>query len=126
LIKKIKIAGNNPQIRQWLYYVMISRPPSLPKNEEKYREEIPDRVERRVARAGMGENHAPSDKRNIAEELDLNKKPNRDSHVSRYRGNTMDTNGRTRQGPNKQMSRCTRIIKQKTEKAERDQGQTYQ
>jgi len=45
LIKKIKIAGNNPQIRQWWYEVMTSRPPLLPKNEEKYREEILDRME---------------------------------------------------------------------------------
>jgi len=45
LIKKIKIAGNNPQIRQWWYDMMTSRPPPLPKNEEKYREEILDRVE---------------------------------------------------------------------------------
>jgi len=45
LIKKIKIAGNNPQIRQWWYEVMTSRPPPLPKNEEKYREEILDRIE---------------------------------------------------------------------------------
>jgi len=34
LIKKIKITGNNPQIRQWWYDVMTSRPPPLPKNEE--------------------------------------------------------------------------------------------
>jgi len=45
LIKKIKIAGDNPLIRQWWYDVMTSRPPPLPKNEEKYREEILDRVE---------------------------------------------------------------------------------
>jgi len=45
LIKKIKIAGNNPSTRQWWYDVMTSRPPPLPKNEEKYREEILDRVE---------------------------------------------------------------------------------
>jgi len=45
LIKKIKIAGNNPQIRQWRYDVMTSRPPLLPKNEEKHREETFDRVE---------------------------------------------------------------------------------
>jgi len=45
LIKKIKIAGNNPQIRQGWYDVMTSRPPPLPKNEEKHREEILDRVE---------------------------------------------------------------------------------
>jgi len=45
LIKKIKIAGNNPQIRQWWYDVMTSRPPPLPKNEEKYKEEILDREE---------------------------------------------------------------------------------
>jgi len=45
LIKKIKIAGNNPQIRQRWYDVMKLRPPPLPKNEEKYREEILDRVE---------------------------------------------------------------------------------
>jgi len=45
LIKKIKIAGNNPLTQQWWYDVMITRPPPLPKNEEKYREEILDRVE---------------------------------------------------------------------------------
>jgi len=45
LIKKIKIAGNNPLTRQWWYDVMTSRPPPLPKNEEKNREEILDRVE---------------------------------------------------------------------------------
>jgi len=45
LIKKIRIAGNNPQIRQWWYDVMTLRPPPLPKNEEKYREEILDCVE---------------------------------------------------------------------------------
>jgi len=45
LIKKIEIAGNNPPIRQWWYDVMTSRSPPLPKNEEKHREEILDRVE---------------------------------------------------------------------------------
>ena len=45
LIKKIHITGNNPLIRQWWYDVMTSRPPPLPKNEKKYREEILDRVE---------------------------------------------------------------------------------
>ena len=45
LIKKIKIPGNNPLARQWWYDVMTSRPPPLPKNTEKCREEILDRVE---------------------------------------------------------------------------------
>jgi len=45
MIKNIKIVGNNPQIRQWWYEVMTSRPPSLPQNEEKYREGILDRIE---------------------------------------------------------------------------------
>jgi len=45
LIKKIKIAGNYLLIRQWWYDVMTSRPPPLPKSEEKYREEILDCVE---------------------------------------------------------------------------------
>ena len=45
LIKKIKIAGNNAQIRQWWYDVMTSQPPPLPKIEEKHGEEILDRVE---------------------------------------------------------------------------------
>ena len=45
LIKKIKIAGDNPQIRQWWYDVMTLRPPPLPKHEEKHREEILDQVE---------------------------------------------------------------------------------
>ena len=53
LIKKIKIASNNPQIRQWWYDVMTSRPPPLPKNEEKYREEILDR-ERKVGKRRNG------------------------------------------------------------------------
>ena len=44
LIKKIRIVGNNPQIRQWWYDVMTSQPPPLPKNEEKHREEIRDRI----------------------------------------------------------------------------------
>jgi len=44
-IKKINITGNNPLTRPWWYDVMISRPPPLPKNEEKYREEILDREE---------------------------------------------------------------------------------
>jgi len=44
-IKKIKITGNNPLLRQWWYDVMTSRPPPLPKNEEKHREETLDRVE---------------------------------------------------------------------------------
>jgi len=35
LIKKIKIAGNNPLTRQWWYDVMTSRPPPLPTNKEK-------------------------------------------------------------------------------------------
>ena len=50
----------------------------------------------RVARGGLGDNHAPGDKRNIAEVLNLIKKPNCDPHVSRDRGYTMDTNGRVR------------------------------
>jgi len=45
LIKKIKIAGNNPLTRQWWYDVMTLQPPPLPKNEEKCREEILDREE---------------------------------------------------------------------------------
>ena len=45
LIKKIKMAGNNPLTRQWWNDVMTSRPLPLLKNEEKYREEILDRVE---------------------------------------------------------------------------------
>jgi len=53
-------------------------------------------------------------------------KPNRDSHVSRYKRNTMDTNAGIRQGPNKQMSSYTRIVKPKTGKAGRDQGQKHQ
>jgi len=45
LIKKIKIAGNKPQIRQWWYDVMILRPPPLPKHEGKHRKETFDRVD---------------------------------------------------------------------------------
>jgi len=44
-IKKTRIFGNNPQIRQWWYEVISTRPPPLPKNEEKHREEILDRIE---------------------------------------------------------------------------------
>jgi len=108
LIKKI--AGNNPQIRQWCHDVMTTRPPSLPKNEEKHREEILDRVEEGWLQEEWTRTMPQAIKRNIAEILNLNKIPNCDSHVSRYRRNTMDTNGRIRQGPNKQMSSCTRIV----------------
>jgi len=45
LIKKTRISANNPQIRQWWYEVISTRPPPLPKNEERYREEIFDRIE---------------------------------------------------------------------------------
>jgi len=45
LIKKSRISGNNPQIRQWWYEVMSTRPPPLPKNEDRYREEILDHIE---------------------------------------------------------------------------------
>jgi len=45
LITKARISGNNPQIRQWSYEVLSTRPPPLPQNEEKYREEILDRIE---------------------------------------------------------------------------------
>jgi len=45
LIIKTRIIGNNPQIRQWWFEVMSTRPPPLPKNEEKFREEILDRIE---------------------------------------------------------------------------------
>jgi len=44
-IKKTRISGNNPQIRRWWYEVMSTRPHPLPKNEERYREEILDRIE---------------------------------------------------------------------------------
>jgi len=109
LIKKIKIAGNNPQIRQWWYDVMTSRPNPLPKNEEKYRDEILDRIEE----GWQEEEWAITMPQVIYEilQLDHNKKPNCDLHITRYKGNTMDTNGRVRQGPHKQMPRCTRIDK---------------
>jgi len=50
----------------------------------------------------------------FAEKLHLHKKLDLDSRVPRYRRNTMDTNGRIRQSPDKQMSSCTRTVKQKT------------
>jgi len=68
LIKKIKIAGNNPQIRQWWYDVMTSRPPPLPKNEEKYRQEILDRVEE----GWLGEEWARTMPQSISEILQEN------------------------------------------------------
>ena len=51
LMKKTRISGNNPQIRQWWYEVMSTRPSPLPKNEERYREEILDRIEEEIGRA---------------------------------------------------------------------------
>ena len=124
LIKKIKTAGNNPQIRQWWFDVMTSRPPPLPKNEEKYGKEILDRVKE----GSQEEEWAITMPQVIYEILQKNhiKKPNRDSHITRYRRKTMDTNGRVRQGPHKQMPRCTRIDKQKTKTAGRDQRQIHQ
>jgi len=58
---------------------MTSRPPPLPKNEENHREEILDRVEE----GWLEEEWARTRPRviNTAEELNLNKKPNRDSHI---------------------------------------------
>jgi len=58
---------------------MTSRPPPLPtcqKNEEKNREEILDRVEEGwIEEKEMGENHAPSDNQNIAEDLTSKRNP---------------------------------------------------
>ena len=45
LTKKTRIFGNNAYIWEWWYEVMSGRPPRLPKSEEKYREEILDRIE---------------------------------------------------------------------------------
>ena len=59
LIKKIKIAGNNPLTRQWWYDVMTSRPPPLPKNIEKCREEILDRVEEGGGKKWTGQRPCP-------------------------------------------------------------------
>jgi len=109
LIKKIKIASNNSQIRQWWYDVITLR--TQKRRETKRGNTRPRRG--RVARGGLGEKHAPGDNRNIAEVLNLNKKPNCDPYVSRYRGYTVDTNGRIRQSPNKQMSRSRELPNKK-------------
>jgi len=117
LIKKIKIAGNKPQIRQWWYNVMTSRPPPLPKNEEKHREEILDRVEE----GWLEEEWAITMPQVINEVLLKNLTSIRNQTATR----TSHTTARMqwiRMGPHKQMPRCTRIVKQKTEKAGRDQG----
>jgi len=122
LIKKIKIAGNNPLTRQWWYDMMTSRPPPLPKNEEKYREEILDRVEEGWLEEEWASTMPQLMSELLLEKLHLHKTLDLDSRAPRYRRNTMDTNGRIRQSPNKQMLRCTRTVKQKTEKSGRGQG----
>jgi len=71
LIKNSKIAGNNPQIRQWWYDVMTSRPPPLPKNEEKNREDILDRVEE----GWLGEEWASLISEVLQENLTLTRNP---------------------------------------------------
>ena len=88
LIKKIKIAGNNPLTRQWWYDVMTSRPPPLPKNIEKYREEILDRVEE-----GWQEEDWTTTMPQMISEL-LQKNFTFTKNVPRCRRGTMDTYGR--------------------------------
>jgi len=79
LIKKIKIAGNNPQIRQWWYDVMTSQPPPLPKKEEKYKEEILDSVEE----GWLGEEWARAMTQSISEILQKNLTSTRNSTSTR-------------------------------------------
>jgi len=97
LIKKIKIAGNNPLTRQWWYDVMTSRPPPLPKNTEKCREEILDRVEEGWQEADWSTTMPQM----IGELLQKNFKLHLDSRVPRCRRSKMDTYGRIGQSPDK-------------------------
>jgi len=101
LVKKIKIAGNNPLTGQWWYDVMTSRPPPLPKNIEKCREEILDRVEE-----GWQEEDWTTTMPQMMSELlqknftfTRNLSSTRVSHAAE--GNTMDTYGRIGQSPDK-------------------------
>jgi len=121
----MKIAGNNPQIRQWWYDVMILRPPPLPKHEGKHREEILDRVEEGWLEEDW-EMTMPQVINEILQNYSTSLRNPTDLHVPHYRGYTRDTNGRIEQSPNKQMSYCTRAAKQKTEKTGRDQGQKHE
>jgi len=57
---------------------MTLLPPPLPKYEEKTQRGNTRPRRGRVARGGLGDNHAPGDKRNNAEVLNLNKTPNCD------------------------------------------------
>jgi len=46
LTNKTRICGNNSQTREWWYEMMSIRPTPLSKNEENYREETLDRIEK--------------------------------------------------------------------------------
>ena len=112
LSKKITISGNNSLTRQWWYDVMTSQPPPLPKNLEKSRENILDRVEEGWQEEDWATTMpkligtvTSAGKLHLHEELDLNPRTTRSGRSA------MGTNGRTGQSPNEQMPSCKRTVK---------------
>jgi len=87
---RVTIVCHNKSVQKILTHVLqpvhaTSRPPPLPKNKEKYREEILDRVEE----GWLGEELARTMPQLISEllQLYLHKKPDVDSRAPRYRRN---------------------------------------
>jgi len=126
LIKKIKIAGNNPLTRQWWYDVMTSRPPPLPKNEEKYREEILDCVEEGWLEGEWGSTMPQL----ISELLQKNFTLTRNSTSTRAPHATEGIQWIRMEELGKALTNRCRDVRElsnkKTEKSGRDQGQKYQ
>ena len=125
LIKKIKIAGNNPLTRQWWYDMMTSRPPPLPKNEEKYREEILDRVEE----GWLEEEWASTMPQLISELLQKNFTFTRNSTLTRAPHATEGIQWIRMEELGKALTNRCRAVRElpnkKTETAGRDQGQKH-
>jgi len=127
LIKKIKIAGNEPQIRQWWWYdVMTSRPPTLPENEEKHREEILARVEEGLLEEEWAITMPQVINKILQKNLTTIRNPTatRTSHaIEEIQWIRMEELGKAL------TNRCRAVRElsnQKTEKAGRDQGQKHQ
>jgi len=126
LIKKMKIAGNKPQIQQWWYDVMTSRPPSLPKNEEKHREEILDRVEE----GWLEEEWAITMPQGINKILQKNLTSIRNPTATRTSYTTEGIQWICMEELGKALTSRCRAVRElsnkKTEKAGRNQGQKHQ
>jgi len=120
LIKKIKIAGNNPQIRHWWYDVMTSRPTPLPKNEEKHRDEILDRVEE----GWLGEEWARTMPQSINEILQKNLTSTRNQTTTRMSHATEGIQWIRMQELGKALTNRCRAVRELSNKKQRNLEET--